>query len=62
VASILKAKLYACYLPHARFLLCLFFDPEDEETYFFETSVDFQLTKRRYIPEDRTVHYSSGSY
>jgi hypothetical protein len=26
------------------------------ETCFIETSVDFQRTKRRYIPEDRTLH------
>jgi hypothetical protein len=27
-----------------------------EETCAFETAVDFQLTKWRYIPDDRTLH------
>jgi hypothetical protein len=27
-----------------------------EETCSFETSVDFQPTERRYIPEERTLH------
>jgi hypothetical protein len=30
-----------------------------EAIYSSETSVDFQLTTRRYIPEDRHVHLSS---
>jgi hypothetical protein len=34
----------------------IFFDPEDEEICSSETSVDFQRTTRRYIPEDSTLH------
>jgi hypothetical protein len=35
-----------------------------EATFSFETSVEFQRTTRRYIPEDRTVYIESvrGSY
>jgi hypothetical protein len=36
------------------FLLGLFLDSED--TCSSETSVDFERTPRRYIPEDRTVY------
>jgi hypothetical protein len=38
----------------AAFLLGLFLDSED--TCSSETSVDFQRTTRRYIPEDRIVY------
>jgi hypothetical protein len=41
---------------HAGFLLGLFFGPEYGGDMFLETSVDFQRTTRRYIPEDRTLH------
>jgi hypothetical protein len=37
-----------------RFLLSLFFDPEDEVTYSTGT-VYFQWNARRYIPEDRSL-------
>jgi hypothetical protein len=36
--------------------LGLFFDPEDEGDMFLRKSVDFKLTIRRYILEDRTLH------
>jgi hypothetical protein len=32
-----------------------------EATYSAETSIDFQLTTRRYIPEDRTLHNHHSS-
>jgi hypothetical protein len=37
------------------FLLGLVVDSEDRATCSSETSVDFQRTTRRYIPEDRTL-------
>jgi hypothetical protein len=39
-------------LLHARSLLGLFFEPVSSET-----SVDFQRTARRYIPEDTTLKW-----
>jgi hypothetical protein len=33
-----------------------FFDMKIEATFSFETSVDFQRSTRRYIPEDRTLY------
>jgi hypothetical protein len=33
-----------------------------EATFSSETSVDFQRTIRRYIPEDRTLEYILVSY
>jgi hypothetical protein len=39
---------------HAGFLFGLFFDPEDGGDSYSETSIDFQRTTGRYIPEDRT--------
>jgi hypothetical protein len=47
-----------CYLPRAGFLLGLFFHPEDGSDMFFETSIDFQRTAWRYIPEDRTSNHT----
>jgi hypothetical protein len=43
----------ACDLLHAGFLLGLFFDPEGGGDMFLRTSDDFQLSIRRYIPEQR---------
>jgi hypothetical protein len=41
---------------HAGFLLGLFLTLKMEVIYASETSIDFQLTTRPYIPEDRTLH------
>jgi hypothetical protein len=40
---------------HARFLLGLFFDPENGGAISVEKSFEFQCTTRHYIPEDRTL-------
>jgi hypothetical protein len=42
---------------HADFVFGLFSEPKDEEHVSSETSVDFQRTTRRYIPEDRNLHH-----
>jgi hypothetical protein len=52
---VLSSKL--CLLPASCwFLIWLTLQPEMEDTCPSGTSVDFQVTTWRYIPEDRTVH------
>jgi hypothetical protein len=46
----------SCYLLHAGFFLGLFLEPEDAGDMFLQNTADFQLTTRRYLPEDRTLH------
>jgi hypothetical protein len=56
--SIRKEQLYLLdfgYLVHAGFL-AKYFTLKLEATFSSETSLDFQRTARRYIPEDRTLH------
>jgi hypothetical protein len=47
---------------HADFLLSLFFDPEDGDDLFLRTSVGFQRTTRRYIPEETKDAYKVESF
>jgi hypothetical protein len=50
-----KYVLLAIYF-HAGFLLGLSFDPEDEGYVFLQNVFEFQVTIRRYIPEEGTLH------
>jgi hypothetical protein len=50
------SRSHTCYPIHPYFLLGLFFDHEDGGDMSSETSVDFQWTTPRYIPEKRTLH------
>jgi hypothetical protein len=43
------------------FMIGLYFGPEDEGDMFLETSVDFEQTTPRYIPEDRTLLNTGNS-
>jgi hypothetical protein len=53
-----QADFCICYLFHAGFLLDLIFEPEDGDSMLLrKVSVDFQRSTRRYIPEDRNLHY-----
>jgi hypothetical protein len=49
----------ACYLLHAGFLLCLFFDSEDGGNIRLKYQLSFSGLQC-YIPEDRTVYKNCG--
>jgi hypothetical protein len=49
-------------LLHAGFLLGLLIDPEDGHGLFLHTLAHFHRTKRRYIPEDKTLEDLSREY
>jgi hypothetical protein len=53
-----RLHLATCF--HVGFLLGVFFDLKMETSCCSETSVDFQRTTRRYIPEHRTLNLLRG--
>jgi hypothetical protein len=58
--AVIKSYILCCYLLHANFLLCLFFDPEDGGNMFLQ-NISFPRPTRRHIPDDRTLHIICAS-
>jgi hypothetical protein len=57
--GIYRRVFATCYHPG---ILLGFFDPKDGGDMFYDTSVDFQRTTRRYIPEDSTFQTARLSH
>jgi hypothetical protein len=59
IALKVNREWYACYLLHAGLLLDLLLTLKVEVKYYFETSVDFQRTAGRCMPEEKAFRRSS---